>query len=370
MPADNLKNASVLIVDDQQANLDLIDAFLSDDGYTGLRMTTDPRAGLEMFRAQRPDLVLLDLHMPRMDGFALLAEMRALVPDGEYLPVLVLTADSTVDTRHRALSAGAKDFLTKPLDETEVLLRIRNLLETRSLHLAVRRRSLELEERVAELHDERARSERLLLNVLPATVAERLKGAPTAAIADQYPEATVLFADLVGFTNLASPLEPGELVAWLNDLFSAFDRLAAKHGIEKIKTVGDAYMAVGGVPTPRADHCEAVADLALALCAEAARRVSPGGQSVALRVGVHTGPVVAGVIGTHKFSYDLWGDTVNLASRMESHGVDGEVHVSAAVYEKLRGRYDFTERGLIPIKGKGELSTYLLRSRVGWAAGI
>ena len=365
MTVDDLKTASILIVDDQQANLDLIDAFLTDDGYTGLRMMTDPRAGLEAFRRQRPDLVLLDLHMPRMDGFSLLAEMRALVPEGEYLPVLVLTADSTADTRHRALAAGAKDFLTKPLDETEVLLRIRNLLETRSLHLAVRRRSRELEERVAELHHERARSERLLLNVLPATVAERLKGAPAVAIADHYPEATVLFADLVEFTHLAAPLEPGELVAWLNDLFSAFDRLALAHGIEKIKTVGDAYMAVGGVPEPRADHVEAVADLALALCAEAGRRVSPDGRPVLLRVGMHTGPVVAGVIGTRKFSYDLWGNTVNLASRMESHGVDGEVHVSAAVYERLRGRYRFTGRGLIPVKGKGDLPTYLLRGRTG-----
>ena len=217
---------------------------------------------------------------------------------------------------------------------------------------------------MAELGAERARSERLLLNILPATVAERLKGAPAAAVADHYPEATVLFADLVDFTHLATPLEPGKLVAWLNDLFSAFDRLAAERGVEKIKTVGDAYMAVGGVPTPRADHCEAVADLALALRAETAQRASPDGQPVRLRVGVHTGPVVAGVIGTHKFSYDLWGDTVNLASRMESHGVDGAVHVSAAVYERLRGRYEFAARGLVAVKGKGDLATYVLRGRV------
>ena len=363
MRADDLKTASILIVDDQQANIDLLDVFLTDDGFTRLRATTNALAALDLFHAERPDLVLLDLHMPHLDGFAVLEQLCAQVSEDDYLPVLVLTADSTLPTRHRALAAGAKDFLTKPLNEVEVLLRIKNLLETRSLHLTVQSRNRELEERLSELNHERARSERLLLNVLPATVAERLKGAPQTAIADHFPEATVLFADIDEFTDLSAVVEPGELVAWLNELFSAFDRLAFAHGVEKIKTIGDSYMAVGGVPLPRADHAEAIADLALALRAEAAGRLSPTGKPLRLRIGVHTGPVVAGVIGTHKFSYDLWGDTVNTASRMESHGVDAAVHVSAAVHARLRSKYEFEERGFVPIKGKGTLQTYLLLGR-------
>jgi adenylate cyclase len=206
---------------------------------------------------------------------------------------------------------------------------------------------------VRERDREHARSERLLHNVLPPPVAARLKDHDDV-IADRL-EATVLFADIVDFTPLATGLPPEEVVQLLNGVFTAFDRLADEHGLEKIKTIGDAYMVAGGVPTPRGDHCEAVAQMALAMLSEC-----EGVDGLSFRIGMDTGPVVAGVIGRRKFIYDLWGDTVNTASRMESQGVAGFIQVSAGVYARLLGRYRFEERGMIDVKGKGPTPTWLL----------
>jgi class 3 adenylate cyclase len=209
---------------------------------------------------------------------------------------------------------------------------------------------------------EQQRSERLLLNVLPAPIAERLK-AGEAVIADAFPEVTVLFADLVDFTRSSRRSSPAQVVATLNELFSTFDRLAQHHGLEKIKTIGDAYMVAGGLPDPLPDHAQAVAELALAMREEVARRADPSGQPLAVRIGIDTGPVEAGVIGTSKFSYDLWGDTVNTASRMESHGIPGCIQVTARTYQRLQAGYRFQRRGPIPVRGMGEMVTYFLLGR-------
>jgi class 3 adenylate cyclase len=208
---------------------------------------------------------------------------------------------------------------------------------------------------------EQERSERLLLNVLPASIAARLKQTD-GVIADAFPEVTVLFADIVDFTRRSERIAPEEVVRLLDDLFSAFDQLAQQQRLEKIKTIGDAYMVVGGLPDPRPDHAEAVAEMALAIRDEVARRLDPSGPPL-IRIGIDTGPVVAGVIGRSKFTYDLWGDTVNTASRMESHGVTGCIQVTARAYERLRDGYRFERRGPIPVKGKGEMVTYFLVAR-------
>ena len=209
---------------------------------------------------------------------------------------------------------------------------------------------------------EQEKSERLLLNVLPAPIAARLKQTD-GVIADAFGEVTVLFADLVDFTRRSERIAPEQVVQALNDLFSVFDQHAQQRGLEKIKTIGDAYMVAGGLPDPRPDHAQAVAEMALAMRDEVARRTDPGGQPLAVRIGIDTGPVVAGVIGTSKFSYDLWGDTVNTASRMESQGVAGCIQVTARTYERLRDGYRFERRGPIPVKGKGEIVTYFLVGR-------
>jgi class 3 adenylate cyclase len=222
------------------------------------------------------------------------------------------------------------------------------------------RRALGREHRLLLVEQER--SERLLLNVLPAPIATRLKESERV-IADAFPEATVLFADIVDFTVRSQRMAPQQVVQALDELFSAFDQLARRQGLEKIKTIGDAYMVAGGLPDPRPDHAEAVAEMALGIREEVARRSDPSGQPLAVRIGIDTGPVVAGVIGRNRFIYDLWGDTVNTASRMESHGVAGCIQVTARTHDRLRDGYRFQRRGPIPVKGKGEMVTWFLLGR-------
>jgi PAS domain S-box-containing protein len=212
------------------------------------------------------------------------------------------------------------------------------------------------------LHSQQEQTENLLLNILPKPIAERLKQEPST-IADSFEEVSVLFADLVGFTEFSTRRTAKELVEFLNLIFSEFDQLAEKHGLEKIKTVGDAYMVVSGLPTPRDDHAEAIADMALDMQQAIAKINAETGEVFSMRIGINSGSVVAGVIGLKKFSYDLWGDTVNTASRMESLGIPGTIQVTAQTYERLRDRYLFEERGVISVKGKGDMTTYLLKDR-------
>jgi PAS domain S-box-containing protein len=219
-----------------------------------------------------------------------------------------------------------------------------------------------VEQRTAELRQQRQIAEQLLLNVLPQSIAERLKRGEKT-IADSFSEATVLFADIANFTGLCSHVSPSELVELLNGIFSTFDQLADQRGLEKIKTIGDAYMVVGGLPNPSPDHVEAITTMAIDMLREISHFSTPDHQPITLRIGIHTGPVVAGVIGTRKFIYDLWGDTVNIASRMESHGEVGRIQVTQAVYQRLKNRYEFQERGAIDIKGKGFMTTYWLDQR-------
>ncbi len=210
-----------------------------------------------------------------------------------------------------------------------------------------------------KLADEHQRSERLLLNILPASISDRLKGGHEA-IADGFAEVTVVFADIVGFTLLSARLPPDELVRVLNEVFSRFDDLAERHGLEKIKTIGDAYMVASGLPEPRADHAQAAVRMAIGM-REALEEVNRlHGYQLEVRIGLNSGPVVAGVIGKKKFIYDLWGDTVNTASRMESHGVKGEIQLSDSTAKLVRGTFDLTDRGTIEVKGKGEMAVFLV----------
>ena len=204
-----------------------------------------------------------------------------------------------------------------------------------------------------------ARSDGLLLNVLPRSIAARLKRQP-GVIAERYDDVTVLFADVAEFTPYAEARSPEQVVGVLDEIFSAFDDLTERRGLEKIKTIGDAYMVAGGLPDPRSDHAEAIAALAVEMQDAFDRICRRLELDLAIRIGIDTGPVVAGVIGRRKFIYDLWGDTVNTASRMESHGLAGRIQVSEATYERLRGRYRFERRGGVAIKGKGVIDTYLL----------
>jgi class 3 adenylate cyclase len=216
-----------------------------------------------------------------------------------------------------------------------------------------------VEQRTSELVAEKQTSERLLLNVLPGPIAERLK-LGEGLIVDRFDHVSVLFADIVGFTKMSQTTSPEALVTMLDDVFSLFDRLAELHGLEKIKTIGDSYMVVAGIPQPSPTHTQQIARMGLDMIAALADYSKRTGSDLNIRIGIHTGSVVAGVIGRKKFIYDLWGDTVNTASRMESHGIPGQVHVTEAIYQALQGSFELEARGSVDVKGKGVMTTYLV----------
>jgi class 3 adenylate cyclase len=234
-----------------------------------------------------------------------------------------------------------------------VALRIIEASGRRVFHQA---REIAEQQRALEL--EKAKSDRLLLNVMPASVSNRLRDGATV-IADEYPAVTILFSDIVGFTGLAARLTPGEVIRFLSELYTGFDELATERGLEKIKTVGDSYMAAGGLPEPLIDHAARVVDMGLAMIDVAARPAS-GRPAVRLRIGVHSGPAVGGVIGTSKFAFDVWGDTVNVASRLESQGQPDRVHISDATWEAVRHRFDCETQGTLDLRGRGRMTTYLV----------
>jgi class 3 adenylate cyclase len=284
------------------------------------------------------------------------------------LALLVSIAMGTVLTRSIiALSATVKRFADKDFTaRTKVrshdeIGQLGDNFNTMAATIQVHNEHLEelVKIRTVELVEAKATSERLLLNVLPGAIADRLK-AGESVIVDRFDSVSVLFADIVGFTRFASQTSPELLVTMLNELFSMFDKLAERHGIEKIKTIGDAYMVVAGVPHPVADHATAIAHMALDMIAAIEEYSKRTQLNLAIRVGIHTGSVVAGVIGTKKFIYDLWGDTVNTASRMESAGLPGRVQVTETTYKLLRDQFELEERGAVEVKGKGPMTTYLL----------
>jgi class 3 adenylate cyclase len=343
-------SGTILIVDDDALGRMLLEAQLQEMGHQVLTAEDGKRA-LDILSGHGVDVVLLDLVMPNMDGFEVLRRMKQDVTL-RHLPIIVISAQEDMGVILQCIEMGATDYLPKPFDP--VLLRARVNASMASKRL----RDLELSHLQA-LQVERERADMLLLNILPPSIADQLK-LGRRVIAESFPDATVLFADLVGFTRLAARREPAEVVEMLNTLFTAFDELTDRFGVEKIKTIGDAYMAAGGLPIPRKGHVEAVADLALAMRAECTRLAEELRLPLQLRLGIHSGPVTAGVIGNKKFIYDLWGDTVNIASRMESQGLVDGIQVSDVVYERLRDRYRFQDLGRMTVKGRGQMQTYLL----------
>jgi len=349
------ERAKVLIVDDEPFNVDYLEQELEDlDCEAG--SAQNGREALERVAVEAPDLILLDIMMPEMDGFQVLERLKA---DKTWrdIPVIIISALDDLENIAKGIRMGADDYLPKPFDPTILRARVEACLERKRWHD-------QEQEYLAIIKAERERSERLLLNMLPAPIAERLKQGESI-IADSFAEVTVLFSDIVSFTPLTTQMTPKELVMLLNDLFSMFDQLVRRHDLEKIRAIGDEFVVVGGVPTPRSDHAEAVADLALAMQRGLAEFNATHDSPLSMRIGMDTGPVIAGVIGMTKFSYDLWGDTMNTASRMQSHGIADRIQVTAATYGRLQDKYLFEKRGVIEVKGKGKMSTYFLIGKKG-----
>jgi class 3 adenylate cyclase/CheY-like chemotaxis protein len=344
----------ILIVDDHPTNRLKLSLGLKQQGHTVAQAESGQQA-LNMLRAESFDLVLLDILMPEMDCYEVLRRMKSsnMLRD---VPVIIISAQDELESIVHGIELGAEDYLPKSFDPVLLKARIQACLEKKRL------RDHE-QAFIQELQKEREKSERLLLNVLPAPVAERLKQTQDI-IADNVEDVSVMFVDIVEFLPLSISMPPAETVKMLNAVFSSFDALVDHYGLEKIKTSGDCYMVVGGLPLPRADHLEAIAAMALDVLTIIPKFSRNDGKPFQLRVGIHTGPVVAGVIGTKKFAYDLWGHTVNIASRMESQGVPNAIQVTQDVYERLRNSYQFQPRGEITVKGKGNMMTYLLIGRL------
>ncbi|NJL39290.1 MAG: response regulator [Leptolyngbyaceae cyanobacterium SM1_4_3] len=482
----------ILVVDDTPENLHLLSSTLSQQGYD-VRGALDGSIALAGIRSIMPDLILLDIMMPEINGYEVCEQFKAdtLLQD---IPVIFISAVDDALDKVKAFEVGAVDYITKPFQIEEVLARVELQLNNRSLQKRLEEQNVRLQQEIRdrqevedkyrsivenaidgifqtspggrylsanpalakiygyespaelvaqitdisrqlyvhptrraefiaymqrygtvsdfesqvyckdgsiiwisedartvkdangtllyyegsvkdiserrqaeeELRRARRDTEQLLLNILPQRIAERLKKGQV--IADHFAEVTILFADIVNFTPYSAQVPPVQLVRLLNQIFSTFDQLVEQYRLEKVKTVGDAYIAVGGLPQKRNNHAEAIADLALAMQQAIAHFYRDTGDSFCLRIGLNTGPVVAGVIGTKKFSYDLWGDTVNVASRMESEGVADKIQVTEVTYNALRDKYILKPRGTIRIKGRGEMMTYWLVGKKGESA--
>ncbi|MBM3623908.1 MAG: adenylate/guanylate cyclase domain-containing response regulator, partial [Alphaproteobacteria bacterium] len=309
---------------------------------------------LEMVREAPFDLILLDLLMPDVSGFDVLSVLKS--DDAlRDIPVIMISALNEIDSIVRCIEAGAEDYLAKPFDPVLLRARIGSSLEKKRLRDRER-------EALEALRIEKARSEQLLLNILPAPIVARLKSGETV-IADHVSNVSILFADFVGFTELSSRLPAPDLVGVLGRVFSAFDRLALKFGVEKIKTIGDAYMVACGLFGRRDDHAHAVADMALAMAETLEILNDTLPSPLEIRMGINSGDVVAGVIGAHKFVYDIWGDAVNVASRLESNSLPGRIQVSRSTYEHLGKDFILAPRERLEIKGKGAIEAFFLTGR-------
>lgn len=478
----------VLIVDDIPENLEFLSRVLTRRGYV-VQTAISGEVALAMLRPYNPDLILLDICMPGLDGYQVCQELKA-DPETSNIPIIFLSALDEEEAKIRAFEVGGVDYITKPARTAEVLARVKTHLTLQRLQQQLRLQNQQLQQEIAarqqaddryrsiyensilgifqispdgrflsanpalaqiygydspeelirsinhigqqlyiragrwqelsayvrhmnevtdfesqvyqkdgqmiwisesvwtvrdqdgnlmffegtvediterkqteaELRHQRQDAERLLLNIFPQMIAERLKR-QRGTIAENYDNVTVLFADVVNFTALSGRISAKELVSLLNRIFSAFDQLAQRYGVEKIKTIGDGYMAAAGVPARRPNHPLAIAEMAIAMQETITQFLSDDGQPFQLRIGISTGPVVAGVIGTSRFSFDLWGETVNLASRMQTLGLPGEIQVTAATYEALKAEWDLEERGLIEVKGVGAMRTFLLKGK-------
>lgn len=475
---------NILIVDDVPNNLVLLSRLLERKGYR-VRTAQSGELALEAIASSLPELILLDICMPDMDGYALCQKLKSSDETCD-IPIIFVSALGEVFDKIKAFTAGGVDYITKPFHLAEVLARVETHLTLKRLQQELQLKNARLQHEIterqkaedkyrsifenclegifqttpdgqylsanpalariygysspeamiatvtnirnlyarpgrreelnaylrryaevesfesqvyrqdgsliwisenvrvvkdevnsilyyegtvqditerretqAQLRHQRQETERLLLSILPQSIAERLKRKPET-IADSFADVTVLFADLVNFTPLSMRVSPKELVELLNQIFSTFDQLAEQYQLEKIKTIGDEYMVAGGLPKPHPNHAEAMADMALAMQESIAKFPTGCSEPFQLRIGLNTGSVVAGVIGTKKFSYDLWGGTVNLASRMESQGKAGAIQVAPATYEQLKHKYRLEERGPIAVRGFGELTTYWL----------
>jgi class 3 adenylate cyclase/ActR/RegA family two-component response regulator len=345
------QKASILIADIDPAARAVLAGLITELGHQPFE-ASDEQQTMSILRSTPCDVLLLDVAMPGLSE--ILQQIRA---DRKLrrIPVVMIAPSDDLDSVVRCLDLGAEGFLYKPANPVMLRVRVKGCLEKKRLH--------DEEWRLLEqLQAEKERSEALLRSIFPAAIADRLR-AGEVGIAESFPETTILFADINRFAHLTESKPATEVVRVLNAAFSAFDKLVAESGVEKIKTIGDAYMVAAGVPVPRPDHAQTIADLALRMQSAVVGLNTGLPEPLSLRIGIDSGAVVAGVLGATRLAYDLWGNPVKGASRMEAYGVPGAIHVTAATAALLRSNYLLDERGTFYVKGQGDITTYLLRAK-------
>jgi adenylate cyclase len=351
---DQSPSARILVVDDTEANRDLLSRRLSRSGHF-VDTVENGSLALQAAATSAYDLILLDLMMPGMSGLEVLVRLKA-DPTLQHVPVMMISALDEIGSIITCIESGAEDYIAKPFDPVLLGARIEASLD--------RKRLRDREQAfVNELKVEKSKTESLLLNILPETIVRRIRQGD-AEIADRFTEATILFSDLVGFTSLANRCSASRIVEILNYLFSAFDALANRLKLEKIKTIGDAYMVAGGLPEQNPDHAIAVAEMSLGMLQIVQEAGTHFGEKLEVRIGIHSGEVVAGLIGRHRSIYDVWGDTVNTASRLESSGLPNRIQISDSTYRHVKDSFLCEPRGSVEIKGKGMMPTYFLVQRL------
>lgn len=346
----------ILVVDDNEDNRYTLQMMLEADGHERIGSACGGNEAISLIEKEKFGLVLLDMMMPDKNGDEVLKIIKGNSRTRD-IPVIIISADTEAGNISNCIALGADDYLPKPFNPAILRARIVSALRKQSL------RTLE-DEYTTKIEREKRHSEDLLRNILPAEIAARLRNGENN-IADYFEGAAVIFADVVGFTKITVGMKAYEIVACLNLLFSEFDTLADDLGVEKIKTIGDSYMAVAGVPAPHRDHARAAAKFALEMVAAAERLQSSLPVPFSIRVGAHSGPVMAGVIGTRKFAYDVWGDTVNVASRLEQASQPNRVLVSAAMAGALRDKFSLDGPHQVETKEKRMLEGFFISGRAG-----
>ena len=351
-----VESGNILIVDDEKSNLELIEKILiamDHNVYT----SNDSNMAIDILNkhSSKIDLILLDVIMPGVNGLDLLTKIKNNKKTSK-IPVIMLSAIDEIKTIIESISLGADDFLIKPVNKILLGARINSSLEKKYYN----DREVEYKNKIKI---EQKKANDLLLNILPESIAKRLKDGETL-IADDFESATVLFSDLKGFTELSSKIGTKDLLLLLNNIFSKFDVLLNKYSLEKIKTIGDNYMIAGGIPIKNKNHADSVARMALDMLSIIPKINMETGYNLKIRIGINTGPVSAGVIGKSKFIYDIWGDTVNIASRMETFGAINKVHVSESTFGYLKDSFNFTKCEKMKIPGKGMMQTYYLNGMI------
>ncbi|MBT5220277.1 MAG: response regulator [Woeseia sp.] len=337
----------VLIVEDEEASRKEMKEALEDDGYECAEAETAEQALERLQSDAQIDILITDLIMPGKSGLDLAREVKAEWV-GREMEFILITGHGGIKESIEALQLGFIDYLVKPIGLLELV---------HTVHIAAQLIDLKRDRREKE-----ERIEQLLLQVLPKDIVRRIGNGETL-IADSFENATVLFSDLVRFTSISSHMSPQEVVESLNRIFLEFDNIAIRLNVEKVKTIGDAYLAVAGVPEPRSDHIQAMADMALTM-QEALEQINDkASQPFEMRLGLYTGPIAGGIIGKHRFIYDIWGDTVNMANRFESYSVPGRIHVPESIAKFLDEKYVLEPRGVLEIRGKGPMNTYFLNGR-------